>query len=104
MSQWEVAAKKVGRPFSSRAYEDLSAYLLGRDALEDVPEVAPRLEGLDRQFVHALATSSEEWQRELDDMMRRMHMADFPWWARLLRAAEEERARLEPLASAAGTR
>ena len=98
MSQWEVAAKKVGRPFSSRAYEDLSAYLLGRDALGEAPETARRVEALDRQFVRALATSSTEWQEKLDDMMSRMGMADFPWWLRLLQAAEEERARLEPLA------
>ena len=102
--QWAIAAELLGARFNSEAYEDMSAYLLGRDALEEAPEMARRVEALDRQFVQALAYTSTEWQRELDDMMSRMHMADFPWWVRLLHAGEEERARLEPLASAAGAR
>ena len=92
LKQWETGAKKVGLPFTSRAYEDLSAYLLGRDALEEVPETAARMRALDRQFVRALATCSAEWQKNLDDMMRRMGVEDVAWWRRLLREAAEARA------------
>jgi hypothetical protein len=92
LKQWETGTKKLGLPFTSRAYEDLSAYLLGRDALEEAPEMAPRVEALDRGFVRALATAPAPWPREIDDMMRRMGLEQAAWWRRLRREAAQERA------------
>jgi hypothetical protein len=91
MKMWEIAVRLLQAPFTPDAYEDMSAYLLGRDVLEEEPQLARQVEALDREFIRALATSQAPWPHEMDDMMSRMRMAEFAWWQRLRQAAAEER-------------
>ena len=90
MKMWELAVKLLQAPFTHDAYEDMSAYLLGRDVLEEELQLARRVGAVDREFIRALANSQPPWPHEMDDMMRRMGLEDVAWWRRLRREAAEE--------------
>ena len=95
LRQWDTATRLLRVPFTSEAYEKMSAYLLGRDALEEAPEMASSVHALDQSFAQALAASRGQWQRELKDLSVRAEFAAAAWWRRILRMAAEEGARVQ---------
>jgi hypothetical protein len=99
LKMYELAADRLEQPVTADTYEDMVAYLLGREGLEESPQLAAKLHRLDARFANALAAASRDWWREVTKISFRTGFAQSAWWQNILRLAAEEP---EPLKKAVG--
>lgn len=88
--QYRTAIEHLRGPVTPETYEDMVAYLLGRDSLENVPALHRRLRALDLRFAEALRLAPDPWGDRLARISSRCGFARSAWWLDLLRQATAE--------------
>ena len=88
--QYQTAIQHLRGPVTPERYEDMVAFILGRDGLEDMPKLARKVHALDLRFADALTAADAEWWRRIIRISVRTEVYPSPWWQNILRMAVEE--------------
>ena len=90
LRMYALSPRRVAGPATPEAYEEMLAYLLGRDGLGEDPQYREILRPLDAALAEALRHAGADWWTQLTKMSLRCGFHQAGWWQAILRAAVEE--------------
>lgn len=80
MDNYEGISSLIGQRATEQLVMLVGSVLCNRNALDEVPELQPKLARADMRFAKALAEAGDDWNPVMDRWARRAPFCTSPWW------------------------
>ena len=88
IAQYNRVPKYLERPYESINGEEVLNHLLGRNAMDEIPELEVELLSGDKRLIEALLTTSEVWWDKIRLWSYQCGFNESQWWMEIVQKVE----------------